>query len=819
MIDLTRDEEETELVVTISGSGDDEEVEVLSDGWTGLGSPLNPPQNLKHNMSCCACEHSPEVLYQKFHHAVSNPMEMKLQDILGLLTCPAPHCAKPLSNRTVYNVLGQSQSMELYRLVNRELRTWNSDKCPDCGHGLYRADQLEHGLKDISGASLRDALAARKASASGAKPLLAKTLLKTLPPNMAYFCTKCPYAVALPSAPSSDSYGWANHEAHDWSRDVAGTSTLCSLVDQMYRLQEGGGPKIAPLKRPKTRKGPAAPRPKTWAKGTGYGGHEGLLGGSATIQVALQKAKVRQGQVDSELLKHLRSFNMALGSWRCGPQDSYPLLVCGAVLGGPLPHIVKSLLLNDSLMDIGLRKEVYMALLELMRLLGGSFDLVPVLFEPLEEAGAEEGGGKQSEAAPSNPDAGPSTSSSPMPHGRSGLTLLDVLQRLHVQCVVFKKSAEELSEGDAEDICSLSLALDLCSLWEEWKGAVETFKNHVATRTYQPPPQQAGPEEPGPSRARVGAKRKSQSPSPSPLRRSKRRAPEGAEKENAEAPQPAPSPSKGPPETSPETTNKYLDTLRPLLLTEQPLLEKGHYFKKEIEAQKHCGGEVMKKRLRRITHEVSTLSTSLPLSWDSSIFLAMDHNHMDVLRACIFPCHDTPYGNGAFLFDIWLPPEYPDKPPKVRFLTTGQGTVRFNPNLYNCGKVCLSLLGTWAGPSWIPGESTLLQVLISLQSMVFVSEPYFNEPGFESIMGSHKGKEMSKNYNRDIRKNTLRWAISEAMRKPDPCMKEVLAHHFSLKKDDILEMAKSWGTGCPLMKVQAQALEAEYDSLLQKLQG
>lgn len=23
--------------------------------------------------------------------------------------------------------------------------------------------------------------------------------------------------------------------------------------------------------------------------------------------------------------------------------------------------------------------------------------------------------------------------------------------------------------------------------------------------------------------------------------------------------------------------------------------------------------------------------------------------------------------------------------------------MRFNPNLYNCGKVCLSLLGTWSG--------------------------------------------------------------------------------------------------------------------------
>ena len=42
-------------------------------------------------------------------------------------------------------------------------------------------------------------------------------------------------------------------------------------------------------------------------------------------------------------------------------------------------------------------------------------------------------------------------------------------------------------------------------------------------------------------------------------------------------------------------------------------------------------------------------------------------------------------------------------------------------------QVCLSLLGTWSGPSWQPGVSTLLQVLVSLQACVLVSDPWFNE--------------------------------------------------------------------------------------------
>lgn len=39
--------------------------------------------------------------------------------------------------------------------------------------------------------------------------------------------------------------------------------------------------------------------------------------------------------------------------------------------------------------------------------------------------------------------------------------------------------------------------------------------------------------------------------------------------------------------------------------------------------------------------------------------------------------------------------------------------VRFNPNLYNDGKVCLSVLNTWHGrpeERWNPETSSLLQV-------------------------------------------------------------------------------------------------------------
>lgn len=51
----------------------------------------------------------------------------------------------------------------------------------------------------------------------------------------------------------------------------------------------------------------------------------------------------------------------------------------------------------------------------------------------------------------------------------------------------------------------------------------------------------------------------------------------------------------------------------------------------------------------------------------------------------------------------------------------------------------MSLLGTWRGnpsESWDPKVSTLLQVLVSIQSIIMSEDVYFNEPGFEGEQGT-----------------------------------------------------------------------------------
>ena len=67
----------------------------------------------------------------------------------------------------------------------------------------------------------------------------------------------------------------------------------------------------------------------------------------------------------------------------------------------------------------------------------------------------------------------------------------------------------------------------------------------------------------------------------------------------------------------------------------------------------------------------------------------------DLLSALIKGPTRTPYEDGLFLFDIQLPNIYPAVPPLFSYLSQVSG--RLNPNLYDNGKVCVSLLGTWIG--------------------------------------------------------------------------------------------------------------------------
>jgi ubiquitin-conjugating enzyme E2 O len=159
-----------------------------------------------------------------------------------------------------------------------------------------------------------------------------------------------------------------------------------------------------------------------------------------------------------------------------------------------------------------------------------------------------------------------------------------------------------------------------------------------------------------------------------------------------------------------------------------------HYLLQSGSASAHHMKGVSKE------HRILSAPGALP----EGVYVRTWESRMDLIRVLFVGPLGTPYEYAPFMIDLYLPAQYPYEPPKAFFHSwTAEGagmSGRVNPNLYEEGKICLSLLGTWQGDearneAWVPHQSTVLQVLVSILGLVLVREPYYNEAGFEPLQG------------------------------------------------------------------------------------
>jgi ubiquitin-protein ligase len=206
------------------------------------------------------------------------------------------------------------------------------------------------------------------------------------------------------------------------------------------------------------------------------------------------------------------------------------------------------------------------------------------------------------------------------------------------------------------------------------------------------------------------------------------------------------------------------------------------------------------KVMSRIISEVAMMKGEGE-SWiheDSSIFLRVDSNKVFVMRFLITGPTETPYDAGCYIFDMLIPNDYPKNPPAVIF--RNNGGKRFNPNLYDSGYICLSILKTYSGPStykseqWNESSSTLKQVIVSIQSQILTVDPWFNEPGRDSYRGTEEGKKRVENYNKEIIIYNMKYTILGMLENPAkyPEFEDVVNAHFRMKKDYIIKMMEKW---------------------------
>ncbi|XP_055849061.1 (E3-independent) E2 ubiquitin-conjugating enzyme UBE2O [Episyrphus balteatus] len=190
---------------------------------------------------------------------------------------------------------------------------------------------------------------------------------------------------------------------------------------------------------------------------------------------------------------------------------------------------------------------------------------------------------------------------------------------------------------------------------------------------------------------------------------------------------------------------------------------------------------------KAVQREHRMLRSSLP----PGVWVRVFEDRMDLVSVMIAGPKNTPYEDGMFFFDIQLGRDYPKSPPSCHYISYCSD--RLNPNLYEDGKVCVSLLGTWSGRDtevWGP-NSTLLQVIVSIQGLILVAEPYFNEAGYEKQRGTQQGTENSRMYN-EMAIIKLVQATTKLLSNPPPIFREQIVEHFKKNGLAMYNRIKGW---------------------------
>ena len=229
---------------------------------------------------------------------------------------------------------------------------------------------------------------------------------------------------------------------------------------------------------------------------------------------------------------------------------------------------------------------------------------------------------------------------------------------------------------------------------------------------------------------------------------------------------------------------------------------------------------IKKETIQRLLHDVKSIIKN-PLT-DNGIYYIHDDTDMLKGYALLIGSSDTPYYGGYYFFTLVYPADYPHSPPKVTYCTNSNN-IRFNPNLYTCGKVCVSLLNTWSGEQWTSCQ-TISTVLLTLCTLL-CNNPLMNEPG---ITSSHPD---IKSYNEIIEYSNFNIAICDIFRKKSgvympffDLFYSFIKKHFHENVDKFIEICEKknekFEKKQTLFKTRIynMVITVDYNTLLEKLQ-
>lgn len=229
---------------------------------------------------------------------------------------------------------------------------------------------------------------------------------------------------------------------------------------------------------------------------------------------------------------------------------------------------------------------------------------------------------------------------------------------------------------------------------------------------------------------------------------------------------------------------------------------------------------ILKETVHRLLKDVKEIIKN-PLM-EQGIYYVHDESDMLKGYGMIVGPSETPYFGGFYFFEFTYPHDYPHNPPKVRYCTN-KNNIRFNPNLYTSGKVCISLLNTWAGDQWTSCQS-ISTILLTLCTL-FTSNPLLNEPWVNETHNDIN------NYNEIIEYSNIDIAVCDIVTKNSYIYKPFFDYFYSYVKenfyknyDKLIDFVKKKkmdvkGTQIISAKIYQMQVSVNYDDIIFKLEN
>jgi baculoviral IAP repeat-containing protein 6 len=254
------------------------------------------------------------------------------------------------------------------------------------------------------------------------------------------------------------------------------------------------------------------------------------------------------------------------------------------------------------------------------------------------------------------------------------------------------------------------------------------------------------------------------------------------------------------------------------------LMEHNYYYHHPLD-----GHDREPLHMKEIMKELSkTLPKELEVNARGSMFVRFDEDNPQYLKAMLTGIEGTPYSSGIFLFDIFLPAEYPYVPchcihvtPNASLVKANNGPGGFSPNLHSdTGQVCLSLLGTWDGPRWESGKSNIYQVLSTILYMILGAQhPYYMEPDYGGWEGTaplniddDPEKDLVVEYDEEVKLFNAKLSILAPLKDPPKGFESLARMHLYEKRKVIIATLRRWSRkGSPEFNDQLLSVISEIE--------